>query len=88
ELVSDSGGPGTYRGGMGLRRVYRADQDCRVRVDVSRLRSRNWGLLGGGEGGQGAIECGPGVIFDRDSGVLTAGQWFAVVSPGAGGYGP
>ncbi len=88
ELVSDSGGPGTYRGGMGLRRVYRADQDCRVRVDVSRLRSRNWGLLGGGEGGQGAIECGPGVIFDRDSGVLKAGQWFAVVSPGAGGYGP
>jgi len=88
ELVDRSGGVGTYRGGMGLRRVYRADQDCRVRVDVSRLSSQSWGLLGGGPGGNGAVECGPGVEFDRDNAVLKAGQWFAVVSPGAGGYGP
>lgn len=87
ELVDESGGVGTYRGGMGLRRVYRADADCRVRVDVSRLSSRSWGLLGGGAGGHGAVECGPGVVFDRDNAVLKAGQWFAVVSPGAGGYG-
>lgn len=88
ELVDDSGGVGQFRGGMGLRRVYRADQDCRVRVDVSRLTSSSWGLLGGGAGGHGAIECGPGVVFDKDNAVLKAGQWFAVVSPGAGGYGP
>ena len=88
ELVAESGGVGQYRGGMGLRRVYRADEDCRVRVDVSRLRSQSWGLLGGGAGGHGVVECGPGVVFERDSAVLKAGQWFAVVSPGAGGYGP
>ncbi|MCQ4162057.1 hydantoinase B/oxoprolinase family protein [Roseomonas sp. GC11] len=88
ELVQDSGGAGRQRGGMGLRRVYRADEDCRVRVDVSRLRSRSWGLLGGAAGGHGGIECGPGVVFERDVAVLKAGQWFAVVSPGAGGYGP
>ncbi|PZW47138.1 N-methylhydantoinase B [Humitalea rosea] len=87
ELVEGSGGVGQYRGGMGLRRVYRADEDCRVRVDVSRLRSRSWGLFGGGEGAHGAIECGPGVVFQADCAVLKAGQWFAVVSPGAGGYG-
>ena len=87
ELVDGSGGVGAHRGGMGLRRVYRADADCRVRVDVSRLSSRSWGLLGGGAGGHGAVECGPGVVFDKDSAVLKAGQWFAVVSPGAGGYG-
>lgn len=87
ELVEGSGGAGTYRGGLGLRRVYRAEEDCRVRVDVSRLSSRSWGLLGGGPGGHGAIECGPGVEFERDNAVLRAGQWFAVVSPGAGGYG-
>jgi N-methylhydantoinase B len=70
--------------------MYRADADCRVRVDVSRLsgRSSSWGLLGGAAGGHGAIECGPGVVFERDSAVLKAGQWFALVSPGAGGYGP
>ncbi|ONG54436.1 methylhydantoinase [Pseudoroseomonas deserti] len=88
ELVAESGGVGEFRGGMGLRRVYRADEDCRVRVDVSRLRSQSWGLLGGGPGGNGHVECGPGVTFDRDNAVLKAGQWFAVVSPGAGGYGP
>ena len=88
ELVDDSGGVGMNRGGMGLRRVYRADADCRVRVDVSRVTSKSWGLQGGGSGGHGAIECGPGVVFDRDSASLKAGQWFAIVSPGAGGYGP
>ena len=87
ELVTDSGGVGTFRGGMGLRRMYRADRDCRVRVDVSRIRSQSWGLLGGGPGGFGAIECGPGVIFEKDSAVLKTGQWFAILTPGAGGYG-
>ena len=39
ELVDGSGGCGTHRGGMGLRRVYRAEAECRLRVDGSRLRS-------------------------------------------------
>jgi N-methylhydantoinase B len=59
-----------------------------VRVDVSRLTSRSWGLLGGGPGGFASVECGPGVVFEKDNAVLKAGQWFAVVTPGAGGYGP
>ncbi len=88
ELVQDSAGDGQYRGGMGLRRVYRADEDCMVRVDIGRLRSRSWGLAGGGPGGHGAVECGPGVVFNGSTATLKAGQWFAVVSPGAGGYGP
>ena len=88
ELVCDSGGVGQYRGGMGLRRVYRANRDCRVRVDVSRQRSRSWGLQGGGPGAHGMVEAGPGVVFDRDTAVLKDGQWFAVVTPGAGGFGP
>jgi len=28
------------------------------------------------------------VAFERDQAVLKAGQWFALVTPGAGGYGP
>jgi len=27
-------------------------------------------------------------VFDGDSAVLKPGQWFAVVTPGAGGFGP
>jgi N-methylhydantoinase B len=88
ELVDGSGGAGKYRGGMGLRRVYRAEADCRVRVDVSRLRSQSWGLLGGLPGAHGRMVPGPGVRFNHDAAELKAGDWFEVVTPGAGGYGP
>jgi N-methylhydantoinase B len=88
ELVDGSGGAGKYRGGMGLRRVYRAEADCRVRVDVSRLRSQSWGLLGGLPGAHGQMVPGPGVAFNRDAAELKAGDWFEVITPGAGGYGP
>ncbi len=88
ELVEGSGGAGRYRGGMALRRVYRADADCRVRVDVSRLRSRSWGLFGGLAGANGRVVSGPGVEFKGSSAALKAGQWFEVITPGAGGYGP
>jgi len=87
ELVADSGGVGQYRGGMALRRVYQATHDCRVRVDISRQRSQSWGLQGGGPGAHGRVECGPGTEFDGDSAVLAEGQWFAIVTPGAGGFG-
>ena len=59
ELVEDSGGVGQYRGGMGLRRVYQATHDCRVRVDITRQRSQSWGLFGGGPGGHGEVEGAP-----------------------------
>jgi N-methylhydantoinase B len=87
ELVADSGGVGRHRGGMGLRRVYQATHDCRVRVDLTRQLSQSWGLFGGGPGAHGKVEGGPGVVFDGDQAVLKAGQWFALVTPGAGGYG-
>ncbi len=87
ELVGGSGGAGQFRGGMGLRRVYRADADCRLRLDASRLRSRSWGLFGDLPGGPGVVVCGPGVVAEQDRVELKAGQWFAVVTPGAGGYG-
>jgi N-methylhydantoinase B len=87
EMVDGSGGGGRFRGGMGLRRVYRAEADCRVRVDVSRLRSRSWGLFGGLPGAHGRMVPGPGVKFDRDVAELRAGDWFEVITPGAGGYG-
>ncbi|MGO1074205.1 hydantoinase B/oxoprolinase family protein [Inquilinus sp. CA228] len=89
ELVDGSGGPGTQRGGMGLRRVYRAEADCRVHIDGSRLRSSPWGLEGGQEGGRGSFVFGPGVVpFDHGNGDLKRGDVIEIVTPGAGGYGP
>ena len=89
ELVDGSGGAGTWRGGMGLRRVYRAEAECQVRLDTARLRSAPWGLAGGLPGHMARLEYGPGVTpFARGAGTLQAGQWVAVVTAGAGGYGP
>jgi N-methylhydantoinase B len=89
ELVDDSAGAGRQRGGMGLRRVYRATEDCLVRLDISRIQSRSWGLAGGGAGAGGRIAFGPGVEpFVQGSGRLRAGEWLEIVTPGAGGFGP
>jgi N-methylhydantoinase B len=88
ELVDGSGGPGKFRGGMGLRRVYRAEAACQVRLDLSRLRSDSWGLFGGGAGARSRRVCSPGLAFQRDNATVQAGQWFEIITPGAGGYGP
>lgn len=89
ELVDGSGGRGKHRGGMGLRRVYRAEAPCRLRVDNSRLQSRPWGIAGGGEGSSSAILFSEGVApFIYGNGALEPGQIVEIVTPGAGGYGP
>jgi N-methylhydantoinase B len=89
ELVDGSGGAGRQRGGMGLRRVYRAERMTRLRAGGSRTLSAPWGLAGGLPGGKGSFAYGPGVEgFTYGSGVLQAGQTVEIVTPGAGGYGP
>ncbi len=89
ELVNGSGGAGRRRGGMGLRRVYRAEAECRLRLDGSRLRSAPWGLAGGFPGGKGEFRFGPGVgPFEHGSGALKAGDIVEIITPGSGGYGP
>ncbi|CAG9268551.1 hydantoinase B/oxoprolinase family protein [Paraburkholderia unamae] len=87
ELVGDSGGAGEFRGGMGLRRVYRIDRDCVVYLEGSRLMSSPWGLHGGEEGGRGRFDFGePGASL-KGSVALKRGQTLDIVTPGAGGYG-
>ncbi len=87
ELVDGSGGAGRFRGGMGLRRVYRAEADCRLRVDGSRLRSSPWGLAGGLPGGRAAFDFGTAPIV-HGKGPLRKGDIVTVITAGAGGYGP
>ncbi|MBL8588167.1 MAG: hydantoinase B/oxoprolinase family protein [Methylobacteriaceae bacterium] len=89
ELVDGSGGRGRHRGGMGLRRIYRAEAPCRLRVDNSRIHSRPWGLSGGDAGAASAIRFSDGVApFDHGAGALRTGEIVEIVTPGAGGYGP
>ena len=88
ELVEGSGGAGRFRGGMGLRRVYRAEAECQLRLDGSRLLMPPWGLNGGHSGGRGAFRFGDCVEpFVNGSGRLRAGEIVEIITPGAGGYG-
>ena len=87
ELVEGSGGAGRFRGGMGLRRVYRAEAVCQLRLDGSRLVTPPWGLNGGHPGGRGMFRFGDGVEpFVNGSGRLRAGDTVEIITPGAGGY--
>ena len=88
-LVDDSGGPGTWRGGLGIVRQIRAeDHECHAFVHGTRRRSAPWGLFGGAEGGRCRFEYSPGVEPPvKAQGFLRPGQSVAIITPGAGGYG-
>lgn len=85
ELVDGSGGAGRFRGGMAIRRVYRADHDCHVRVDGARILSAPWGLSGGLAGGMASVSAS--APLNHGSGMLRRGDLIAVVTAGSGGYG-
>jgi N-methylhydantoinase B len=73
---------------MGLRRVYRAERECRLRLDITRLNSRPWGLAGGLPGLGGAWRFSQGVEFHAGHCTLRAGDVVEVMTAGSGGYGP
>ncbi len=86
--MDGSGGAGRQRGGMALRRVYRAEAPCRLRLDGARLRSAPWGLDGGRDGARGEFIVSGGAGFEHGQGALAAGDIVTIITPGAGGYGP
>ncbi|MEN0116166.1 MAG: hydantoinase B/oxoprolinase family protein [Agrobacterium cavarae] len=88
ELVDGSGGAGEFRGGMGLRRVYRAEADCRVSVGGSRFVSHPWGLKGGLSGACGSFSViGAPDRLVNGAGDIHKGDVLEIITPGAGGYG-
>jgi N-methylhydantoinase B len=94
ELVPDSGGAGRYRGGMGIRRVYRALGDgSRFRSKGDRAKLAPWGLAGGLAGGRAAFVVNAGQASERPLSTkaynvpVAAGDLVEIRSPGAGGYG-
>ena len=94
-LVEDSGGPGKFRGGLGLRRVIRpVGHVCEFNGAGERFTHQPWGVFGGGPGGTGRF-----ALIDADadehgldtkpSGVRVGdGERVVIESPGSGGYGP
>ena len=49
-LRQDSGGPGQFRGGLGIVREYEMLEDCRLTLWFERSKTPAWGLAGGGNG--------------------------------------
>nr|WP_321524780.1 hydantoinase B/oxoprolinase family protein [uncultured Cohaesibacter sp.] len=87
ELVDGSAGGGQYRGGMGIRRVYRVEQPCRFSVEASRVSSCAWGLEGGEAGQMTHLDFGDGRTEFKGMADLKPGQIVEIVTPGGGGYG-
>ena len=94
ELVRDSGGAGTWRGGMGIRRVYRAiDHTLTFSGQGERFVTPPWGLFGGDAGATGRFD----VMSDSGESQrlaskpsaleITPQEVITVTTPGAGGYG-
>jgi N-methylhydantoinase B len=94
-LVEDSGGAGTFRGGLGLRRTVRpVGHTCTFNGAGERFRHQPWGVFGGqaGRSGRYVLCDGSGQevrLDDKPMGVtVTPAQSVSIETPGAGGYGP
>lgn len=92
-LVQDSGGPGRYRGGMGLERAFRLHADgVVVGLHSDRHRHSAAGLFGGQPGwpGRCAVERDgvEEVLGSKVHATLQAGDVLTVRTGGGAGYGP
>ncbi|MBZ8134827.1 hydantoinase B/oxoprolinase family protein [Afifella sp. IM 167] len=94
-FVPDSGGAGTHRGGLGLRRVIRpVDHTTTFTGQGERFLTPPWGVFGGASGGTGGFKLrkADGTVCDMPTkpGLtpITPDQALIVETAGAGGYGP
>ena len=95
-LEEDSGGPGKYRGGLGIRRGIRVLADSEntmlAAASTERIRTKPWGLSGGLGGATSYLDiCRMGKKINEANKVrnvpLEAGDTVTLVSAGGGGYG-
>jgi N-methylhydantoinase B len=93
-LIADSGGPGRYRGGLGVETVVRALSDFNVNTSIERAVCLPWGLEGGLEGtGNEMLLRRDGVVHDDVPNAkvfrakVKAGDAYILHSGGGGGFG-
>ena len=94
-LVNGSGGQGTFRGGLGLRREIRPiAHTCTFNGAGERFRHRPWGVFGGSPGGSGQFVRVHADGREKRLAIKPQGleldptDLLRVETPGAGGYGP
>ena len=93
-LITDSGGAGRYRGGLGIERVVRARTDVVFNTQIDRVNCAPWGLEGGEDGTGNSVALHLEGQWKEDfpnAKVLTAqlkeGEAFRLRSGGGGGFG-
>ena len=90
----DSAGPGTFRGGVGLSKVYRALQDVEMICAFERTKCPPWGLFGGEAAYTGYVlvtqpgEVQPKRYLKTTALLLKEGATVEFLSAGGGGRGP
>jgi N-methylhydantoinase B len=94
ELIPDSGGPGTFRGGLGFVREYEVlDNDARFSLRSTKHTVAPKGIDGGTDGKTGLCTLNPGKTDERvipsrySDHVLHPGDVFSLETPGGGGLG-
>lgn len=93
-LRQDSGGPGKWRGGVGLELTFEIVNDGAQVLGrgMERFRFRPWGLAGGKAGTRAHTILNRGRPDERDLGKIDmllprAGDQVTILTPGGGGYG-
>ncbi|MGH3628685.1 MAG: hydantoinase B/oxoprolinase family protein, partial [Sciscionella sp.] len=93
ELVTDSGGPGRYRGGLGYRREYRVLSPARFTTRNGKELSPPAGKDGGLPGRPSTLILNPGTDGEREISIaeggvmLRSGDVVRMSQAGGGGYG-
>lgn len=92
-LRSDSGGPGEFRGGLGIEKRYTALAACRMTSTFERSQCPPWGLFGGKEGATAYIEVerpnqGRTRCLKASDLEIAVGDRIHIHSGGGGGFGP
>jgi N-methylhydantoinase B len=91
EAVTDSGGAGRHRGGVGLHREIRFVGEGDLITVAKKTRSRPWALAGGHEPDPNTFVVYPGTERERRVSTkrlpVRPGDGFRVITAGGGGYG-
>jgi N-methylhydantoinase B len=93
ELIPDSGGVGTFRGGLGIRREYENLEAARFSIRSTKHVIAPQSVAGGGPGRTGDIIVNPGGPEEKrlpsryPDYPLKRGDTFVLDTPGGGGFG-
>ncbi|AEM42827.1 hydantoinase B/oxoprolinase family protein [Ketogulonicigenium vulgare] len=93
-VLPDSGGPGKFRGGVGIVREYEILADeAQIAIRIDGVQNPPWGIGGGMSGGVGAATVNPGQANERklpplsEGTKLHYGDILRIETGGGGGYG-